>query len=131
MLGSVEELEVELVGLSQLLTAPKEDECLFCYVYRMLGSHGCDNKLRWAKRWQGLRAPRATALEQRLAGRGGYCDCEIFLNGWTASPAITSTDPETEDEIWPDPMPSCTRVRPRSTQPCLLWLPVPGRGGGW
>jgi Protein of unknown function (DUF2695) len=40
----------------------------------MLTSHGCDNKLRWAKRWQGLRASRATALEQRLASRRGYCD---------------------------------------------------------
>lgn len=124
MLGWVEELEVELVGLSELLTALKNDECLFCYVCRMLTTHGCDNKLRWAKRWQGLRAPRATALEQRLASRGGYCDCEIFMNGWTVSRAITSTDPETEDEIWPDPMLSCTRVRPRSTQPCDRWVEI-------
>ena len=128
---SVGQLEVEPVALPEIMTAPKKDECLFCYVYRMLASHGCDNKLRWAKVWRGLRAPQATALERTLASCGGYCDCEIFMNGWTASPAITSTDPETEDEIWPDPMPTCTGVRPRSTQPCLLWLRMSRGGGGW
>jgi len=50
MVGSVEELENELVVLSALLTAPEEGECLFCYVFRMLTVHGCDNRLRWAAR---------------------------------------------------------------------------------
>jgi hypothetical protein len=95
MVGSVAELENELVVLSALLTAPEEGECLFCYVFRMLTVHGCNNRLRWAARWRDLRAPRATALERRLGSRGGYCDCEIFMNGWTASPAITTWDPET------------------------------------
>jgi len=131
MAGSVEELEVELVGLSVLLTAPKKDECLFCYVYRMLTSHGCDCTLRWARRWRDLRVPRPTALERRLGNRGGYCDCEIFLNGWTASPAMTRTDPETDDEIWPDPIPVCPGVHPRSTQPCRLWIQTSRRGGRW
>jgi hypothetical protein len=130
-MGSVDELEAELVGLSELLTAPTKGECLFCFAYRMVTSHGCDNTLRWAKRWRGLRAPRATALERHLGACGGYCDCEIFMNGWTASPAITTTDPETEDEIWPDPMPGCRGVRPRATQPCLLWLQISRRGGRW
>jgi hypothetical protein len=131
MVESVGELEVELVELSQRLTAPSKGECLFCYAHRMLTSHGCDNTLRWAKRWRGLRAPGATALERQLGAHGGYCDCEIFMNGWTASPAITSTDPMTEDEIWPDPMPGCRGVRPRSTKPCLLWLQISRRGGRW
>lgn len=130
-MGTVEELEVELLGLSELLTAPGKGECLFCYVHRMLSSYGCDNRLRWAKRWRDLRAPTATALERKLGSRGGYCDCEIFMNGWTASPSITRTDPETDDEIWPDPMPSCRGVRLKSTQPCVLWMQLPGRGGSW
>lgn len=129
MAGSVEEFEVERVALSELLTAPVKDECLFCYVHRMLTSFGCDCSLRWARRWRDLRAPRATALNRRLGSRGGYCDCEIFLNGWTASAEITRWDPETEDEIWPDPMPACPGVRPRSTQPCSLWRCMPR--GGW
>jgi len=131
MVGSVEELENELVVLSALWTAPEEGECLFCYVFRMLTVHGCNNRLRWAARWRDLRAPRATALERRLGSRGGYCDCEIFMNGWTASPAITTWDPETEDEIWPDPMPKCQGVRPRSSQPCSHWQRMSRRGGGW
>jgi hypothetical protein len=27
-----------------------------------------------------------------MGARGGYCDCEIFMNGWRASSAITSYD---------------------------------------
>lgn len=130
MVQSVEELKGEPIELSQLLTTPEGSECLFCFVYRMLNVQGCDGKLRWAARWRDLRAPRATALERKLSGRGGYCDCEIFMNGWTASEAITTWDPESEDEIWPDPMPSCPGVRPRSSQSCSLWQPM-SRRGGW
>ena len=129
MVRSVEELEGELIILSELLTTPTKGECLFCYVYRMLNSHGCNGKLRWTARWRDLRAPRATALERRLGSRGGYCDCEIFMNGWTASRAITTYDFETDDEVWPNPMPSCPGVRPWSTQPCLLWTQTSRRGG--
>lgn len=131
MVQSVGELEVELVGLSGLLTAPTKGECVFCYAYRMMTGFGCDNTLRWAKHWRGLCAPRAVALERMLAAGGGYCDCEIFMNGWTASPAITTIDQETEDEVWPDPMPGCRHVRPGSTQPCLLWVRMPRGGGPW
>ena len=129
MVGSVEELEGELINVSELLTTPTKGECLFCYVYRMLSSHGCNGWLRWAARWRGLRAPRATALERRLGSRGGYCDCEIFMNGWTASRAITTYDFETGDEVWPNPMPTCSGVRARSTQPCPLWTQTARRGG--
>ena len=125
-----EKLEGEPIELSQGLTTPKASECLFCYVYRMLASHGCNGKLHWAAFWRDLRAPRATALERRLSERGGYCDCEIFMNGWTPSEAITKWDPETEDEIWPDPMLSCPGVRPRSSQSCSLWQPM-SRREGW
>jgi len=128
MVGSVEELEGELIILSELLTTPTKGECLFCYVFRMLNSHGCNGTLRWAARWRDLRAPRATAMERRLGSRGGHCDCEIFVNGWTASPTITTYDFETDDEVWPNPMPTCLGVRARSTQPCPLWTQT-RRGG--
>src|SRR5665647_3935533 len=99
MVGSVEELEGELITLSESLTSPRGSECLFCYTYRMLNSLGCNGKLRWAARWRDLRAPRAAALERRLGDRGGYCDCEIFMNGWTASSTITTYDFETDEEV--------------------------------
>jgi len=131
MVGSVEELEVELVTLSELLTAPTGGECLFCYVYRMVNSHGCNGKLRWAAWWRDLRAPRHTALERKLGARGGYCDCEIFMNGWTASPTITTYDFDLDEEVRPNPMPACPGVRSRSIQPCPLWAQMPGRAGAW
>ena len=131
MVGIVEMLERELGVSSALLTSPRQGECLFCYAYRMTTSFGCDNTLRWAKLWRDLRAPRATAMERQLGSRGGYCDCEIFMNGWTASPTITRKDPETADEVWPDPMPTCNGVHPRSTQSCSLWLRIPRGRRPW
>ncbi len=72
------------------LTEPDGAECLFCFVARMLGEHGCDTTLRWATRYRDLRAPRATALENRLFRMGGFCDCEIFLNGMMLAPRLVS-----------------------------------------
>lgn len=141
MVRIVEEPEGELAVLSELSTAPGEGECLFCFVFRMTEHPGCDGTLRWAQQWRDLRAPRAKALERQLAAAGGYCDCEIFMNGWTASSTVTSTDPDIEDvdededygddedEIWPDPMPHCEGVAPRSTQSCSLWSPR--QRGAW
>jgi len=136
------EQEGEQAVLSELLTTPGSGECLLCYVYRVSSSSGCDGTLRWAQGWRDLRAPKAKALESQLAAAGGYCDCEIFMNGWTLSAAITGTDPETgpnaadeedeededeedvdEDVIWPDQLPSCNGVPPRSTRPCSMWSP--------
>ena len=78
----VTDTERELRILSTALTEPHERECLLCYVHRML-EYGCTG-LRWAVRYRDLRAPRATAMERRLGEKGGYCDCEIFLNGYRA-----------------------------------------------
>lgn len=73
--------ESMLRDLAHGLTEPHKGECLFCFVARMVDEHGCDTTLRWATRYRDLRAPRATALERRLSQMGGFCDCEIFLNG--------------------------------------------------
>lgn len=120
----VQMLERELAVRAFQLTTPRQMECVFCYVDRMLDDLGCDNTLRWAVHWRELRAPRATSLEKRLASRGGYCDCEIFLNGWTPSAHAVVYDAETEDWRWRDPRPSCFGVRRGSSQPCGLWMPL-------
>jgi hypothetical protein len=73
--------------LADELTSVRPGECVFCYVVRMLDAFGCDNTLRWAARFRDLAAPRATALESRLWAMGGFCDCEIFLNGVTVERA--------------------------------------------
>lgn len=125
----VSEAERELRSLSAALTEPREGECLLCYVYRML-EFGCTG-LRWSRRYRDERAPRATSLEHRLGQKGGYCDCEIFLNGYELAPehwlppedAVGRGGTCVEDpSSYPDPLPDCRGVRRGSTQGCALWV---------
>ena len=103
--------------------SPHPGECLLCFVTRMLALRGCDNTLRWARRWRALRLPRATDLDRRLRARGGYCDCEILLNGW----ALRSELDEWDQEGAPHEPAPCPGVPGRSAQPCAQWVDV-GRG---
>jgi hypothetical protein len=118
--------EADLVALSDTLTRPRPRECLFCFVDRMLTAFGCDCTLRWVRRWRELRLPRASGLEERLGRRGGFCDCEVFLNGWTVRDDLLVADEDGERD-WPSERPECPGVDPRSSQPCTTW--VPRRGG--
>jgi hypothetical protein len=92
----------------------------------MLNAFGCDTTLRWARRWRDLRMPRATGLERRLGQRGGYCDCEIFLNGWDLAGENQVRD-EDGELGWPIVRPPCAGGR--ASQPCANW--VPQRRGLW
>ncbi|WP_216208313.1 DUF2695 domain-containing protein [Amycolatopsis aidingensis] len=75
----------------------------------MLDESGCDNTLRWAKRWRDLCVPEAVTLEHDLERQGGYCDCEI---GYNIHPDHTQ---RAEDE----PPPACAGVSRRGcTGPC-------------
>jgi Protein of unknown function (DUF2695) len=105
-----------------LPAVPGDDECVLCYVDRMLDSHGCDHTLRWARRWRELRAPAGRGLERRLEARGGFCDCEVFLNGWSLREDLQLRD-EDGELVWPSPRPPCSGVGRRSTQPCANWEP--------
>jgi Protein of unknown function (DUF2695) len=124
----VSDTERALQSLSAALTDPHAGECLLCYVYRML-ELGCTG-LRWARHYRDTQAPRATALEARLGQRGGYCDCEIFLNGYELAPEHWLPPEEyveggvayLSDPSYPDPMPRCRGVRRGSTQGCALWV---------
>lgn len=83
-------------------------ECLTCYLQRALRDFGCDNTLRWAKRWRDAEVPGASRLEHQLEEAGGFCDCEVLLNVHpNALPADES-----------DPPPSCVGVPAGSTRPC-------------
>jgi hypothetical protein len=99
---------------------PGADECVLCYIARMVQNHGCDGTLRWARRWRDARLPLVTGLERRFEARGGYCDCEVVMNGWTLQEANDA--PAEEDGAWP-PLPPCPGVSARSSQPCDLWEP--------
>ena len=116
------DLERHLAALGEAITAPAADECVLCYVDRMLEAFGCDTTLRWARRWRDLRVPRATGLERRLGSRGGFCDCEVFLNGWTLRDEL-QVPGEDGEPAWPAQRPPCAAVGPRSSQPCANWVP--------
>jgi hypothetical protein len=128
----VADAEHELRLLASALTEPRQRECLLCYVYRML-EHGCTG-LRWATLYRDLRAPRATALERRLGQKGGYCDCEIFMNGYALARehwVVTHIDDGDEgyDElVEPEEIPDCRGARAASTKGCALWV---RRRRGW
>ena len=113
-----EELEQHLSDLSAMLTEPAPGECVLCFTERMPGAFGCD----CTRRWRDLRLPRATGLERRLGSRGGFCDCEVFLNGWGLRADLLVPDADGEP-AWPAERPPCAGVGPRSSQPCAIWVP--------
>jgi Protein of unknown function (DUF2695) len=80
------DVEAELIELSSVLTEPREDECLRCYLLRMISEFGCDGRHRWTIRWRDLRTPAARGLVRRLQNLGGCCDCEVVLNVFPAYP---------------------------------------------
>lgn len=124
----VVDTERELRVLSAELTEPRRGECLLCYVWRMLDL-GCTG-LRWATHYRDRKAPRATALERRLGERGGFCDCEIFLNGYELAPELWTPQREVQEggltyvyEAEPPAQPPpCRGVRAGSTRGCTLWV---------
>jgi len=112
------EMESYLKTLSSRLTSPRSGECLVCYVARMLDEFGCDETLRWARRFRDARAPRATRLVERLQGMGGFCDCEILLNGYARSERLARTN---EALLSYGRTPICLGVPGGSTRPCGAW----------
>lgn len=135
------ELEAHLRRRAQELVDPREGECLLCFLARTLHEVGCDTSLRWARRYRDLRAPRATALEQRLADVGGFCDCEVFLNGYVRASRLDRWgrwrdegdevgDGDADDDgiLLDDPRPpTCLGARRGSTKPCAVWARQPRR----
>ena len=113
--------EAYVRSLARALTHPLARECLACYVLRMLNEFGCDTTLRFARCYRDVRAPRATALETRLGNMGGFCDCEIFLNGLRRARHLRAYD-ELGDEVAGEPLPACEGVRRGSTQGCSHWV---------
>ena len=114
--------ERHVAGLAAELTTPHDGECVLCFVRTMLDRFGCDGSLRWVRRWRDLVRPRATGLERRMEARGGFCDCEVFWNGWDLLPELMVRD-AAGDLDWPPVMPACAGVGPRSSQPCAIWEP--------
>jgi hypothetical protein len=119
---AIDEQAVRLMrSMGRRLTEPQAGECLACYVLRMLNDFGCDTTLRFARNYRDRVARRATGLERRLGNMGGFCDCEIFLNGIQLAPQLRTYDADGE-EVVGEHRPACVGVRRGSTQPCDLWV---------
>ncbi|HEY0949271.1 DUF2695 domain-containing protein [Nocardioides sp.] len=116
-----EEAERYLQILADPRSEPAPTECLACFVARMLRDFGCDTTLRWAQRFRDLRSPTATGLERRLGNVGGFCDCEIFLNGYRLRRELLVRDLATDELEAPVDPPPCAGVRRTSTRPCANW----------
>lgn len=117
--------EGEFKTLPGALVVPRPYECVACYVWRMLDEFGCNATPRWVRRWRDARAPRATALEQRLARRGGCCDCELFLNVWVHPANVLTSESGGGIQTARSVPNLCHGVRPGSAQPCGLWVRRP------
>jgi hypothetical protein len=115
-LGIDQQAEAIVRALASDAIASRPGECLACYVARMLEEFGCDCTLRFARHFRDLRAPRATGLERRLGALGGFCDCEIFLNGLRLLDGSHG-----DDASGSAPLPPCRGVRLGSTRACALW----------
>ena len=117
----VDRLESQLRTLAEEATQPRRTECLGCYVARMMAAYGCDTTLRWARRFRDLRSPRATGLERRLGDMGGFCDCELFLNGIQLARHVLVRDLATDELQRPAELPDCAGVGTTSTRWCTNW----------
>jgi hypothetical protein len=130
----IDEAESLVRQLATELTHVRERECLCCYVARQLADYPCDNTHRHCLRYRDARAPRATALRDRLSRVGACCcDCELFLNGYTPHPRLWTAECEIEEAdgvvriIGPEPpeaLPPCAGVRRGSLQPCGNWVRI-------
>jgi hypothetical protein len=58
-------------------TAAQPDECLYCYLLRMLYGYGCDGTRRFTRHWADAQRWRPGWLLGWARRRGGDCDCEI------------------------------------------------------
>lgn len=72
--------EEHVRALSDQLTAAGADECLLCYLNRLIAKFGCDGTLRWSARWRQAQPRSMPALLRRLERQGGFCDCEVIMN---------------------------------------------------
>jgi len=82
-------VESEIANLADRLTAPGPDECLRCFLMRMITEFGCDGTYRWTIRWRDVRAAATRNLLNQLSRRGGFCDCEVLMNVFPDYPQVS------------------------------------------
>lgn len=61
---------------------PRPHECLWCYLDRVIDTHGCD-ELRLTKAWAKYRNRPVGPLLAWAKRSHGFCDCEVLRNSFT------------------------------------------------
>lgn len=118
----VRDVEDYLLRVAGEERAPHPQECVLCYVARMVDEHGCDSTLRWTGRFRELRSPLASGLEARMRAAGGSCDGEVVGVAHRLTREHLVRDVHTDELHRPDRMPPCTGVgQLDSTRPCRVW----------
>jgi len=102
------EVESEIADLAERVTAPGPDECLRCFLLRMITEFGCDGTYRWTIRWRDVRSTQPRGLLDQLGRRGGFCDCEVLMNVFPDYPQVSVA------------LPCAGVARPGSWRPCDL-----------
>jgi hypothetical protein len=127
----IDQAEQFVRELAEELIRVRDGECLCCYVARQVEQLGCDGTHRHAFAYRDSKAPRATALGDKLSRIGACCcDCELFMNAYALQLRFWTPGREVEDEDGfvtyieakqPDELPPCAGVRRGSIQPCGNW----------
>ncbi|MBM7507402.1 MULTISPECIES: DUF2695 domain-containing protein [Nocardioides] len=103
---------------------PYPDECVACYLRRVVGDHGCVHAapvaLGWAERFRDLRSPTAHSLVRRLLALGG-CDCAVVREGLRPVREVMVRDLHTDELEEPERWPGCAGVGVTSSRPCRHW----------
>ena len=94
----VRDAEEYLQRVAQEVLVPHPQECVLCYVARMVEEHGCDSTLRWVGRFRELRSPLATGLEAtRSASEARRQQAEALAATLEASRIAVSGQTELKD----------------------------------
>ena len=101
-------VEREIADLAERLTAPGNDECLRCFLLRMITEFGCDGTYRWTIRWRDVCAAQP---------------CRTAGPAWPARRMLRLRGPDERLPRLPPvsvALPCAGVARPGSSRPCDL-----------
>lgn len=79
-LDSLLDVDTQFATLTKDVGRVDDDECLYCYLLRMLRDFGCSGTLNWTLRWCEFQLRPTGWVPGWVRRNRGYCDCEVVLN---------------------------------------------------
>ncbi|WP_125612715.1 DUF2695 domain-containing protein [Specibacter cremeus] len=107
--------------LAREMMTPEPNECLPCFVQRMVMLEGCENDLGWTGFYLARYSSSFTGLERLLDTIGGDCDCEVVEDVYARREELWNADRCPGCGV-PLESPGCRGVGGSPLQPCGLWL---------